>query len=140
MQHIISDAYESNGYEVNVYIDEDNPNWNDPSTIIVEYPSAIKEQSEYILPRIKIEVSSRGLTEPFTDKPIQSLIGEWNENEAFSDSPILIPTVNVERTFLEKLFLLHEEFQRPEDRIRTDRLSRHIYDIYHINKTPFCSH
>lgn len=35
---------------------------------------------------------------------------------------------------MEKLFLLHEEFHRPEEKIRVDRLSRHLYDIYHLTK------
>ena len=38
------------------------------------------------------------------------------------------------RTFLEKLFLLHEEFHRPMEKMRVDRLSRHLYDIYHLTK------
>jgi len=45
-----------------------------------------------------------------------------------------VPTVNAERTFLEKLFLLHEEFHRPMEKMRVDRLSRHLYDIYHLTK------
>ena len=46
-----------------------------------------------------------------------------------------IPTVNPERTFLEKIFLLHEEFQRPAEKRRVDRLSRHIYDVVKLSKT-----
>ena len=38
------------------------------------------------------------------------------------------------RTFLEKLFLLHEEFHLPKEKMRVDRLSRHLYDIYHLTK------
>ena len=53
----------------------------------------------------------------------------------FTQSSVEIPTVLPERTFLEKIFLLHEEFQRPEEKIRVDRLSRqfirHIPDIKH---------
>lgn len=40
-----------------------------------------------------------------------------------------------ERTFLEKLFLLHEEFHRPHEKIRVNRLSRHLYDIYQLLKS-----
>lgn len=32
-----------------------------------------------------------------------------------------------ERTFLEKVFLLHEEFRKSE--VRVERMSRHIYDL-----------
>jgi hypothetical protein len=45
-----------------------------------------------------------------------------------------VPTVNPERTFLEKIFLLHEEFHRPLEKMRVDRLSRHLYDIYQLTK------
>jgi len=27
---------------------------------------------------------------------------------------------------------LHEEFHRPPEKMRVDRLSRHLYDIYHL--------
>jgi hypothetical protein len=45
-----------------------------------------------------------------------------------------VPTANPEKTFLEKLFLLHEEFQRPDDKMRVNRLSRHLYDIYQLTR------
>ena len=41
-----------------------------------------------------------------------------------------------QRTFLEKLFLLHEEFAKPQADIRVDRMSRHIYDICNMADTP----
>jgi hypothetical protein len=44
----------------------------------------------------------------------------------------VVPTVNPERTFLEKLFLLHEEFHRPIEKRRVNRLSRHLYDVYQL--------
>jgi hypothetical protein len=47
--------------------------------------------------------------------------------------------VNGERTFLEKLFLLHEEFHRPAEKMRVDRLSRHLYDVYHLNQAGIAS-
>ncbi|MDR0573322.1 MAG: nucleotidyl transferase AbiEii/AbiGii toxin family protein [Tannerella sp.] len=48
-----------------------------------------------------------------------------------------IPTVIPERTFLEKTFLLHEEFQKPQERIRVDRMTRHIYDLEKLMDTDF---
>lgn len=61
-----------------------------------------------------------------------SFIDEEFSALPFTDKPISIPCVNPERTFLEKLFLLHEEFQKPQDKVRVDRLSRHLYDIVKI--------
>jgi hypothetical protein len=38
---------------------------------------------------------------------------------------------------LEKLFLLHEEFQRPKEKMRFERLSRHLYDVVTLAKTDY---
>lgn len=40
-----------------------------------------------------------------------------------------------ERTFLEKIFLLHEEFSKTTKAIRVERLSRYLYDVYQLSKT-----
>lgn len=48
-----------------------------------------------------------------------------------------IPTVTPVRTFLEKAFLLNEEYQRPNP--RTIRMSRHLYDLERMMDTPFAS-
>lgn len=63
------------------------------------------------------------------------MIDEVYKGKNFVEPLFEIPTVNPEKTFLEKLFLLHEEFKRPEEKIRVDRLSRHLYDIYHLTKS-----
>ena len=39
-------------------------------------------------------------------------------------------------TFLEKAFLLHEEFGKPDkEKIRSNRMSRHLYDLHKIKNT-----
>jgi Nucleotidyl transferase AbiEii toxin, Type IV TA system len=38
---------------------------------------------------------------------------------------------------LEKIFLLHEEFQQPAEKIRIDRKSRHLYDLEKLMDTMF---
>ena len=40
-----------------------------------------------------------------------------------------------QRTFLEKIFLLHEEFSQDTVKIRIDRLSRHLYDLEKLMDT-----
>ncbi len=55
-----------------------------------------------------------------------SFIGSEYPDKPFSDDEIQIPTVLPTRTILEKIFLLHEEFQKPEGRkIRHERMTRH---------------
>lgn len=106
----------------------------DPRIIEIYYPNVIKQDTEYIFPRVQIEISCRSLREPFTVQSFGSLVDEFYADKEFAENLFEVPTVNPERTFLEKLFLLHEEFHRPVEKIRVDRLSRHIYDIYHLTK------
>lgn len=106
----------------------------DPRTIEIIYPHLI-EPTQYLKPVVKIEIGCRSLIEPYTVKTISSLVDEEYAEFEFSSAPINIPTVNPERTFLEKIFLLHEEFHRTAENRRSDRLSRHLYDIFKISKT-----
>lgn len=106
----------------------------DPRVLEIYYPNIIKSSTDYILPRVQIEISCRSLREPFTEKVFGSLVDEVYEGKEFVEPLFSVATVNPERTFLEKLFLLHEEFHRPAHKIRVDRLSRHLYDIFQLSK------
>lgn len=123
--------------EVSLDLPESKASDKDPQTIEITYPSVLPQLTDYIRPRVLIEIGSRSLHEPFSHRPIRSLVGEYFEDRAFADSPSNVPCVNVERTFLEKLFLLHEEFQKPHASIRTDRLSRHLYDLEKIMESEY---
>jgi predicted nucleotidyltransferase component of viral defense system len=125
------------GYELQV--EESSNNGQDPTVIFVNFENVMNFSSNYINPRVKIEFSCRSLQEPSTKRDIQSYIGQEYPSKEFSDTPISVSIVNVEKTFLEKLFLLHEHFQRNKilrekgkDEIEVKNLSRHLYDIYKI--------
>ncbi|MBU1369895.1 MAG: nucleotidyl transferase AbiEii/AbiGii toxin family protein [Bacteroidetes bacterium] len=105
----------------------------DPRIIEIHYPSIITSASEYLQPRVQLEIGCRSLREPFTLKSFGSLVDEFYKDSDFVEPLFQVPTVNPERTFLEKLFLLHEEFQRPPKKMRVNRLSRHLYDVYHLS-------
>ncbi|UCS94008.1 nucleotidyl transferase AbiEii/AbiGii toxin family protein [Echinicola marina] len=107
----------------------------DPRIIEIFYPNATKSPG-YILPRVQVEIGCRSLREPFENKTIASFISEQYPKADFAKEPVSIPSVLPERTFLEKLFLLHEEFQRPTGKIRVERLSRHLYDIHQLSRSP----
>lgn len=106
----------------------------DPRIIEIHYPNVISTPG-YVLPKVQIELGCRSLREPYTIRTFGSLVDEIYQGRDFAVPFISIPTVDAERTFLEKLFLLHEEFHRPADRIRVDRLSRHLYDVHHLSRT-----
>lgn len=133
----LTKAFEAKGLTgVKIELEEITTSDQDPVIISVYYPN-IFESPGYIQPRVQIEIGCRSLREPFKNKSIISVVDESYPDTQFAQSSVEIPTVLPERTFLEKIFLLHEEFQRPEEKIRVDRLSRHLYDIFQISKTDY---
>ena len=97
----------------------------DPTTILVYYESVIEEPISYIPQRVKVEISCMSMDEPVEIRSIRSMIADALPVE--DESEVSFPTVLPTRTFLEKIFLLAEEFQK--DSPRHLRMSRHLYDI-----------
>lgn len=108
----------------------------DPVCLYVYYPEIIKSPG-YIEPRVKIEIGSRSLYEPLADRSIISILDKYYPKETFAQTSIDIPSVIPERTYLEKIFLLHEMFKCPADKRRVERYSRHLYDIFQISRTEY---
>jgi hypothetical protein len=106
----------------------------DPQVIEIYYNSVL-DTSEYLPQRVLIEVSSRSLMEPIEEIKIDSILSENFPQQGFASAPFAIPTVLPQRTFLEKIFLLHEEFSQETKKIRIDRLSRHLYDLEKLMDT-----
>lgn len=117
-------------------IEETESSVQDPVNIFIYYPNVI-ETPGYIEQRVKIEIGCRSLHEPFENKSVISILDESYPEAGFAQKAIHVPSVLPERTFLEKIFLLHEEFQLPEENRRVERLSRHLYDIYRISHTKY---
>lgn len=106
----------------------------DPARIEIIYPNVI-DYPGYIPTRVLLEISSSSIKEPNQVQDINSFLDDFYFESSFAEDPIKVPTAIPERTFLEKLFLLHEEFQRPHEKIRVERLSRHLYDVFQLIKT-----
>ncbi len=106
----------------------------DPVKVEIHYPNVI-EYPGYVEPRVLLEISCSSQMEPMEVRSFSSLLDDHYLESDFAEGPIEIPTAIPERTFLEKLFLLHEEFHRPKDKIRVKRLSRHLYDVFQILKS-----
>lgn len=109
----------------------------DPQTIYARY-SSLYASNNYIADEVKVEVSVRSLRTPFTTMIVQSLLHEINPNPVYEETPFPVDVVEPRKTFLEKVFLLHEEFGKPDkSKIRTERMSRHLYDLGNIMRTKF---
>ncbi|MFN6378104.1 MAG: nucleotidyl transferase AbiEii/AbiGii toxin family protein [Flavobacteriales bacterium] len=86
-----------------------------------------------------MRIGSRSLIEPYTLRKINSFVGQVFNGRNFADQTIAIPTVNPDRTFLEKIFLLHELFQKEYTTERHSKKSRHYYDLQRLMKSEFGS-
>ncbi|WP_076388422.1 nucleotidyl transferase AbiEii/AbiGii toxin family protein [Kaistella chaponensis] len=124
------------GEDVRFTLEEAQSSDQDPRIINIYYPTLIVAIG-YMNPRVQIEVGCRSLKDPYSNCLVSSFIDEEYKNLDFSELAFNVPSVNPERTFLEKIFLLHEEFQKPFEKIRVNRLSRHLYDIYSLYHSEF---
>ncbi|RFS24959.1 nucleotidyl transferase AbiEii/AbiGii toxin family protein [Chitinophaga silvatica] len=105
----------------------------DPRIIEMEYTSLFSD-SNYMRSKVLLELGARSLKEPFSDRPISSLLNII-PNRNFNLPIFPVPTVLPARTMLEKMWLLHEEFSKPSNEIRHIRLSRHMYDLYCLSNS-----
>lgn len=114
-----------------VVVPEDNVSDRDPVTLYVKYKSIIDSDTlgNYIANAVKIEISCRSMLEPYKPIGMRSMVADAYPQEPFAETPFTVNTVLPERTFLEKVFLLHEEFTRPNGCSRVERLTRHMYDL-----------
>lgn len=106
----------------------------DPTCILIWYEPVCEEQIGYIPPRVKVEITCLSMSEPSEVKEIRSLVSN-HYHEEDNGTASSIRTVVPARTFLEKAFLLNEEFQK--DRPRHVRMSRHLYDLCQLMDTKY---
>jgi predicted nucleotidyltransferase component of viral defense system len=104
------------------------------TTVEVRYKSILNTVIDYIMPVVKIEFSAMSLDEPYSEQEITTLIHS-QYTEIDNEITCIYKTVSPERTFLEKIFLLHEEYQK--DNPRTERMSRHLYDLEKIMDSSY---
>lgn len=145
MQHDLAEQLYQNGiskekFKVNVDITPIST--TAPEVININYDSVLSfsidgaDGNQYVLPKVKVEVSGRSMSEPVQEIALDSMIDQVYPKAPFAEPKFMVRAVLPERTFLEKVFLLHEEFAKPKDLIRVERMSRHMYDIGQMLKTP----
>ncbi|HPW96757.1 MAG TPA: nucleotidyl transferase AbiEii/AbiGii toxin family protein [Paludibacteraceae bacterium] len=107
----------------------------DPEKVFIEYKSVFNA-SPYIKNTVVLEIGGRSMKEPLQKVEIQSFIDKHFSQATFVEKSFAINVIVPERTFLEKVCLLHEEFSKPNEQMRIDRMSRHIYDLARMIDTP----
>ncbi len=96
--------------------------------IIFEYPSCFSDSlNQYLLPRILIEFGSRGDIQPVEKIALGSYV-----QKALPQLDTMLPEAIVlkpERTFIEKMLILHKFAHTPLGKVLPIRQSRHYYDV-----------
>ena len=108
----------------------------EPRKIFIEYPSLFRESLDYIKPRVMLETGARSLIEPTTSVQVKSLVETAFPDVCTASVNPFIPTAVIEKTFLEKVFLLHELFTTNAG-WHANRKSRHLYDLEKMMDEPF---
>lgn len=107
---------------------------DDPQTIIIKYPKIY--DTEAILPEIRLEVGALAAWTPAKEGKVTPYLAEYLP-EQFEQPSTIIRTVLPERSFWEKVTILHHEANRPESSGMPKRYARHYYDIYCIGHSDY---
>ena len=138
-KQMITDGIDENLFSISMNITDVTT--IDPEKIFIEYKSLFVDKQtnsaeNYIKPVVVLEINGRSMKEPLESVEIKSFIDETFADKAFAGKAFSVSVVAPERTFLEKICLLHEEFSKQnEQHIRVNRMSRHLYDIVRMLDT-----
>ena len=124
---IVSDLTTELGENIHCFIDGD-----DPQTVKIIYPNSFSDTS--ILQEIRLEIGALAAWTPVKYATITPYAAE-QYTRLFEKPSTEVLTVLPERTFWEKVTILHREAFRPEDRPFPLRYSRHYYDLYKMMQT-----
>ena len=124
---VVADLTTELGESIRCFIDND-----DPQTVKIAYPNNFSDMS--ILQEIRLEIGALAAWTPVNVADITPYAAEVY-GRVFTQPTTDILTVLPERTFWEKVTILHREAFRAEDRPFLSRYSRHYYDLYRMMQT-----
>ena len=104
----------------------------DPQTVNFHYPQLFNAES--ILQTIRLEIGALAAWTPAVEKAVTPYIFDYYPKLAENISTT-VTTSSAERTFWEKITILHHEAKRLEHLEMPMRYSRHYYDLYCISKS-----
>ncbi len=104
------------------------PDERDAGTLLFVYPAGVEEVSLYNAPMVRIEMGGRSDVWPAETgilKPYAAAVVP----QVFDAPEVSVRVLAAERTFWEKATILHNEYYRPVEKRRAERISRHYYDL-----------
>jgi len=99
---------------------------NDLHTLNVRYPAAFAD--EYLRPTVRLEIGPLASWLPSDTYSIRPYAAEVFP-KVFEQAECTVHAIKVERTFWEKITILHQEAHRPKDKVQPKGYSRHYYDL-----------
>ncbi len=128
LPEIINDLSEELKVQVKCEIDQ-----YDNQTVKFIYPNSFSDTA--ILQEIRLEIGALAAWTPAAEQTITPYAVEYYP-KVFDQPSTQILTVLPERTFWEKVTILHREAYRKEDQAFPSRYSRHYYDLYCMSEFP----
>ena len=105
---------------------------DDPQTVCFAYPRLFSEGA--ILPAIRLEIGALAAWTPTQEAEITPFAAE-RYPQIFQQPSTSLRTVSAERTFWEKVTILHKEAFRANGKV-PPRYSRHYYDLWCMEQSP----
>ena len=99
----------------------------DDETIRVQYQPVVSEGGEYVKPYVLVELGGRNDIEPNARHVVKTDIADFVDDLVLPSSEVVV--LSAERTFWEKVTLMHVECHREKTKNNPYRLSRHWYDL-----------
>ena len=106
---------------------------NDEMVVNFYYPQLF--EVEYLRDKVRLEIGPLAEWLPSHVTDIQSFISE-KYPQLFDRKVTEIITIDVERTFWEKLTILHKMANFPVNKNLPPRYARHLYDVYCMTNSP----
>lgn len=105
----------------------------DPLNLFFDYPrNPNTAEDAYIKPFVRLEIGARGDRSPQAPQIVKSYIEEEFPDAFAGRTSVPLNVLAIERTFWEKVTILHSVCCRPDDKPPRDRFSRHYYDVHHL--------
>lgn len=100
---------------------------SDEETIRVQYQSVIRGGDDYVKPHVLVELGGRNDIDPHARYMVKPDIAGLVDESTLPSSEVVV--LSAERTFWEKVTLIHVECHREKTKQNPYRLSRHWYDL-----------
>jgi hypothetical protein len=104
----------------------------DPNVVDVAFPASFLEQ--YIRPLVKLEIGPLAIWVPNAEFEISAYVNE-EFPKLFRNKTFSVRAIRAERTFWEKVTILHHEAGRPMNSHQPLRYSRHYYDLFCLSNS-----